>query len=33
MTVPQPLLTERITVLAGERLEALCAALAAATGC
>jgi mRNA interferase MazF len=32
-TVPKGLLTERITALAGARLEALCGALAAATGC
>jgi mRNA interferase MazF len=32
-TVPKALLTERITALAPERLDELCAALDAATGC
>ena len=33
VTVPKSLLTERITTVAPERLEELCAALDVATGC
>ncbi len=33
VTVPKALLTERITTLRPERLDELCAALGAATGC